>query len=106
MSARSTLTAAADERKAKLAALKAKSLKRKEPPLSSNDETLPDAPPETEVPKTESPLSSDVTRIYLSGRNYDAESKGPRLGLKNRGIIPSRRPSPERFASPVQYQNQ
>ncbi|GCB22373.1 pre-mRNA-splicing factor cwf18 [Aspergillus awamori] len=67
-----SLDAAANERKARLAKLAA--LKRKQPepePLTETgaaDEELEDAAP-------------DVTKQYLSGRNYDAEMRGPKLGF-------------------------
>ncbi|RAL09327.1 CCDC12/cwf18 family protein [Aspergillus homomorphus CBS 101889] len=68
-----SLDAAATERKARLAKLAA--LKRKQPepePLTeagaANDE-LEDAAP-------------DVTKQYLSGRNYDPETRGPKLGFE------------------------
>ncbi|KAG8169175.1 hypothetical protein KVR01_001924 [Diaporthe batatas] len=81
-----TLSAAADDRKARLAKLK--SLKRKQP----EDEI---APPESDriaspAPQAaealgvdaESDKDEDVSRKYLSGRNYDAETKGPKLGFE------------------------
>jgi coiled-coil domain-containing protein 12 len=67
-----TLGAAADERKARLAKLK--SLKRKQP----GDEIA--APESTRSPSP--PAPTDVTRLHLSGRNYDAEAKGPKLGFE------------------------
>ncbi|CZR60367.1 uncharacterized protein PAC_10263 [Phialocephala subalpina] len=66
-----TLGAAADERKARLAKLK--SLKRKQP----GDDT--------EAPAARSPSPSaepDVAKLHLSGRNYDPEAKGPKLGFE------------------------
>lgn len=68
-----SLDAAATDRKARLAKLA--SLKRKQPepePLSetrAGDEETEDAAP-------------DVTTAYLSGRNYDPETRGPRLGFE------------------------
>jgi coiled-coil domain-containing protein 12 len=67
-----TLGAAADERKARLAKLK--SLKRKQP----GDEIVP--PESTRSPSP--PNEPDVTKLHLSGRNYDAEAKGPKLGFE------------------------
>ncbi len=67
-----TLGAASDERKARLAKLK--SLKRKQP----GDEIVPPeslhSPPAT--------TESDVAKLHLSGRNYDPEAKGPKLGFE------------------------
>ncbi|KAI1008133.1 hypothetical protein K3495_g86 [Podosphaera aphanis] len=65
-----TLGAASDERKARLAKLK--SLKRKQ----LSDEVV--APESARSTFTE----PDVAKLYLSGRNYDPESKGPKLGFE------------------------
>lgn len=72
MSTHTTLDAAATERKARLAKLK--SLKRKQPTEDdqAQDQTASSAEP-----------TIDVTKKYLSGRNYDAESKAPKLGFEN-----------------------
>lgn len=68
-----TLGAAADERKARLAKLK--SLKRKQP----SDDTI-EAP---EATRSISPSAEpDVAKLHLSGRNYDLEAKGPKLGFE------------------------
>ncbi|KAH6713110.1 putative cell cycle control protein cwf18 [Leptodontidium sp. MPI-SDFR-AT-0119] len=71
-STHATLGAAADERKARLAKLK--NLKRKQP----GDEIV--APESTRSPSP--PTEPDVARLHLSGRNYDPESKGPKLGFE------------------------
>lgn len=70
MSSHLTLGAAADERKARLAKLK--SLKRKQP----EEETAVDAPTGSPTPGPE------VNKTYLSGRNYDPETRGPKLGFE------------------------
>ncbi|RDW60947.1 hypothetical protein BP6252_12330 [Coleophoma cylindrospora] len=67
-----SLGAASDERKARLAKLK--TLKRKQP----TDEIV--APESTRSPSP--PAEPDVTRLHLSGRNYDPEAKGPKLGFE------------------------
>ncbi len=67
-----TLSAATDERKARLAKLK--SLKRKQP----SDEIVP--PESTRSPSP--PAELDVAKLHLSGRNYDPEAKGPKLGFE------------------------
>ena len=67
-----TLDAAATERKARLAKLK--SLKRKQPDTDADLET-PVEPAEEQ--------GSSVTTTYLSGRNYDAATRGPKLGFEN-----------------------
>lgn len=69
-----TLGAASEDRKSRLAALR--NLKRKKP---DDDEELPGAP-EPEQSNSPTP-EADVSRLHLSGRNYDAETKGPRLGF-------------------------
>ncbi|KAE8311445.1 cwf18 pre-mRNA splicing factor-domain-containing protein [Aspergillus transmontanensis] len=67
-----TLDAAATERKARLAKLAA--LKRKQPePESLTESNAKDDELEDTVP--------DVTSRFLSGRNYDAETRGPKLGF-------------------------
>ena len=63
-----SLGAAADERKARLAKLR--SLKRKQP----SDNSAEDAEDRETTP--------DVTTLYLSGRNYDPETRGPKLGFE------------------------
>jgi coiled-coil domain-containing protein 12 len=78
MSSRSTLTAAAEDRKAKLAHLR--NLKRKQPSTSNNEDTLPDAPQE-DIIRQRSASPSNGTTKYFSGRNYDAETRGPKLGF-------------------------
>lgn len=98
-----TLGAAADDRKARLAKLK--SLKRKQPedeivPPESDRQKSP-APPaaaraepsqestaaeEEEEAQAQEARDSDklqdIARIHLSGRNYDAETKGPKFGFE------------------------
>src|SRR4051794_24582565 len=64
-----SLGAAADDRKARLAQLR--SLKRKQP----SDNPAEDAEEDRET-------TPDVTTLYLSGRNYDPEVRGPKLGFE------------------------
>jgi coiled-coil domain-containing protein 12 len=70
------LSSAAEDRKARLAALK--SLKRKQPDQSTetDDSTNPFA-------DTEHDPNTDVSSILLSGRNYDATTRAPKLGFEN-----------------------
>lgn len=83
-----TLSAAADDRKARLAKLK--SLKRKQPEDEiappESDRIASPAPQAAETPgpeaQSEEQEEADVSRKYLSGRNYDAETKGPKLGFE------------------------
>lgn len=74
-----SLDAAATERKLRLAKLK--SLKRKQP---SNDDAE-DAEPTTSIPPETSSISTPEPKTdqYLSGRNYDPETRGPKLGFEN-----------------------
>ena len=71
----STLEAAAQDRKARLAQLR--SLKRKQPDPSTEEELDFGA----SKPEEENLEEKDVTRKYLSGRNYDPETRGPKLGF-------------------------
>lgn len=83
-----TLSAAADDRKARLAKLK--SLKRKQPEDEvappESDRIASPAPQAADAPgpeaQSEQQEEADVSRRYLSGRNYDAETKGPKLGFE------------------------
>lgn len=80
-----TLSAAADDRKARLAKLK--SLKRKQPEDEiappESDRIASPAPQAAEAPGAEAQNEEeDISRKYLSGRNYDAETKGPKLGFE------------------------
>ena len=70
-STHTTLDAAAVDRKARLAKLA--SLKRKQPSA--------DTPAEESTILNEDPSSK--TTAYLSGRNYDIETRGPKLGFEN-----------------------
>ncbi|KAL9032141.1 MAG: hypothetical protein Q9180_006676 [Flavoplaca navasiana] len=72
-----SLDAAATERKLRLAKLK--SLKRKQP----------DTPAEESIKSTsgvrdaiDDPKSLPITSTYLSGRNYDPTTRGPKLGFE------------------------
>ena len=76
MASHASLDAAATERKARLAKLK--SLKRKQPPTDSEEPGSLELPPS--IPPTSHP---DPTVQYLSGRNYDAETRGPKLGFES-----------------------
>lgn len=87
-----TLGAAADERKARLAKLK--SLKRKQP----GDEEV--APESTRSPSP--PTAPDVTALHLSGRNYDPEAKGPKLGFEAPPTLALEKPTLEQQAKEVE----
>ncbi|KAI9864776.1 MAG: hypothetical protein M1830_006075 [Pleopsidium flavum] len=74
-STHASLDAAATERKARLAKLK--SLKRKHP----------DGEDDTQQMNGESnSANADVTTTYLSGRNYDPTTRGPKLGFESAPI--------------------
>ncbi|KAL2017642.1 hypothetical protein VTK56DRAFT_1910 [Thermocarpiscus australiensis] len=79
MSSYTTLSAAADDRKARLAKLK--SLKRKEPTEEEepHDHTASNA---NNGQDEAAPPTKDVARLHLSGRNFDFETKGPKLGFE------------------------
>ncbi|EOD50780.1 putative cell cycle control protein cwf18 [Neofusicoccum parvum] len=77
MSSHASLSSAADERKARLAKLK--SLKRKAPDEPSENDERDGAAHAEEQQRSSTP---DVSKLYLSGRNFDAETKGPKLGFE------------------------
>jgi coiled-coil domain-containing protein 12 len=80
MASHASLDAAATERKARLAKLK--SLKRKQPPTDS--EEIETSEPATLIPTESSRKSTpEPATQYLSGRNYDPETRGPKLGFEN-----------------------
>lgn len=79
MSSHASLSAASDDRKARLAKLK--SLKRKEPePPSHDDDDYPQPNPQ---PSSISPPTNDIASLHLSGRNYDPATRGPKLGFEH-----------------------
>ena len=69
-----TLDAASADRKARLAKLA--SLKRKQPGSEAQSETS-GAAPDTAV------TAQKKTDVYLSGRNFDVTTRGPKLGFEN-----------------------
>ena len=79
-STHASLDAAATERKARLAKLK--SLKRKQPPTGTDNA---DAPKPAYAILTEASLTTtpEPTVQFLSGRNYDHKTRGPKLGFEN-----------------------
>lgn len=72
-STHTSLDAAATERKARLAKLK--SLKRKQP--SSDDPDIDQSKQNAEDPE------QSIVSTYISGRNYDVATRGPKLGFEN-----------------------
>jgi coiled-coil domain-containing protein 12 len=87
MSSHEKLSAAANDRKSRLAQLK--SLKRKQEQISDAPEASdsPSAQLQTEtsqaLTRTEEDSSPSVTSTYLSGRNYDASTRNVKLGFDN-----------------------
>ena len=79
-STHTSLDAAATERKARLAKLK--SLKRKQPDSSKDDQNGSAGPTELDLTATSSKEAPSVTTTYLSGRNYDPATRGPKLGFE------------------------
>lgn len=78
MASNQALSAATQDRKARLAQLK--SLKRKQP--DTYQETDEEAPAPKSPKSAAAQAEKKETDIYLSGRNYDAETQGPRLGFE------------------------
>ncbi|KAI4147921.1 MAG: hypothetical protein L6R39_002972 [Caloplaca ligustica] len=77
-----SLDAAATERKARLAKLK--SLKRKQPGTSGDDSTEPTVAYGEMLSHPGQPPSLPlVTNTFLSGRNYDPTTRGPKLGFES-----------------------
>jgi coiled-coil domain-containing protein 12 len=72
-STHASLDAAATDRKARLAKLA--SLKRKQPSTDPSDE-------QSSLNGNVDEISSDVAATYISGRNYDPETRGPKLGFE------------------------
>lgn len=87
MSSHETLSAAANDRKSRLAQLK--SLKRKQEQISDAPEVAeaPSAKDQGEtsqaLTRTEDTAETSVVTTYLSGRNYDATTRNVKLGFDN-----------------------
>ncbi|KAF2269267.1 hypothetical protein CC78DRAFT_529485 [Lojkania enalia] len=91
MSSHETLSAAANDRKARLAQLK--SLKRKQAPTNEETPTTSETASTSRKDSTAltaaiSPIT-DVTATYISGRNYDPESRNVKLGFEGAPVDPS-----------------
>ena len=78
MASTAALSAAAQHRKARLAQLK--SLKRKQAP--TEDELSEDGQTTSANAQGSAGLEGDGVSKYLSGRNYDPETRGARLGFE------------------------
>ncbi|KAK4449096.1 cwf18 pre-mRNA splicing factor-domain-containing protein [Podospora aff. communis PSN243] len=106
MSSHATLSAAADDRKARLAKLK--SLKRKQPdPSGPEQDDDPEAPTHdtSEAAAAPSPPSTDVARMHLSGRNYDPETRGPKLGFEAPPTLALANPTLEEQAADLEEES-
>jgi coiled-coil domain-containing protein 12 len=88
MSSHEKLSAAANDRKTRLAQLK--SLKRKQAPSVDEPEDSTQTDPSTALTqtsdKTDNSLDTSVTRSYLSGRNFDPETRNVKLGFEHQPI--------------------
>ena len=81
-SAHSSLDAAATERKSRLAHLK--SLKRKQPDTTEDGDIHHESVNGHSSEKSpDASATSSVARSYTSGRNYDPETRGPKLGFES-----------------------
>jgi len=88
MSSHEALSAAANDRKARLAQLK--SLKRKQAPTDSTDHESSSIQAENASALTTTNDSTidntSVTKTYLSGRNFDPTTRNVKLGFDNQPI--------------------
>lgn len=75
MSSLNSLSAASDDRKSRLANLR--NLKRKQPTEETTEEIA--EPVSQSAPSP--PVEKDIASLHLSGRNYDAETRGAKLGF-------------------------
>ncbi|KAK1771177.1 cwf18 pre-mRNA splicing factor-domain-containing protein [Phialemonium atrogriseum] len=91
-SSHAALAVASDDRKSRLAKLK--SLKRKQP----EGEVVP---PEADR-ASPSPPEKEVAKLHLSGRNYDPETRGPKLGFEAPPTLGLERPTLEEQAAEVE----
>jgi coiled-coil domain-containing protein 12 len=80
MASHETLSAAANDRKSRLAKLA--SLKRKQAPVD-DDETSSGEPSTALITTSE---EASVTKTYLSGRNFDPETRNAKLGFASAPI--------------------
>ncbi|KAI0141673.1 cwf18 pre-mRNA splicing factor-domain-containing protein [Xylariaceae sp. FL1272] len=91
-----TLSAASDDRKARLAKLK--TLKRKQPAdeivAPESERTIASPPATHDAP--------DVSKLHLSGRNYDSETRGPKLGFEAPPTLDMQGPTLEEQAAQVE----
>lgn len=84
MSSHETLSATASDRKSRLAHLK--SLKRKQAPTEDDTSTSEPTPSTSTELTLAEPNRDSVTKTYLSGRNYDSETRNVKLGFEETPI--------------------
>jgi coiled-coil domain-containing protein 12 len=75
MSSLNSLSAASDDRKSRLANLR--NLKRKLPIEEPTEEPTESVSQSAQSP----PVEKEIASLHLSGRNYDAETRGAKLGF-------------------------
>ncbi|EGR47725.1 uncharacterized protein TRIREDRAFT_63542 [Trichoderma reesei QM6a] len=101
MNSHNSLSAAADERKARLAKLK--TLKRKQPVDEvATPEGDRDASPAAAAAAAATAEENDVATRHLSGRNYDPETRGPKLGFDAPPTLGLEKPTLEEQAAEVE----
>jgi coiled-coil domain-containing protein 12 len=84
MSSHEALSAAANDRKARLAQLK--SLKRKQAPSADDGDQDTSSTSLTRTEPSDDSIDNTVTKTYLSGRNFDPETRNVKLGFENQPI--------------------
>jgi coiled-coil domain-containing protein 12 len=84
MSSHEQLSAASNDRKARLAQLK--SLKRKQAPSDDTQDTSLTAANDSTALTTTTTEELSVTQTYLSGRNFDPSTRNVKLGFENTPI--------------------
>ncbi|CAJ2502564.1 Uu.00g099580.m01.CDS01 [Anthostomella pinea] len=102
-SSHAALGAAADDRKARLAKLK--NLKRKQPAdeiVAPESERSASPPGNNASAEQEQQQQKDVAKLHLSGRNYDAEAKGAKLGFEAPPTLNMEGPTLEEQAAEVE----
>ncbi|KAL7824002.1 cwf18 pre-mRNA splicing factor domain-containing protein [Trichoderma gracile] len=104
MNSHNSLSAAADERKARLAKLK--TLKRKQPvdevATPEGDRDASPAAAAAAAAAAEEAEKDDITARHLSGRNYDPETRGPKLGFDAPPTLGLEKPTLEEQAAEVE----
>ena len=80
MSTPTTLQTATQDRKARLAQLKSLQQRKQAP---HQDDEQPDSSASRKRKSPSRSPSPNVTKLHLSGRNYDTEARGPKLGYES-----------------------